>query len=75
MEIPLSAALQDRLAQLSQKRGRDAQTLVIEAIENLVSYDEWFGQQVDAGIVAADQGFLLDHDEVRSIIDRRYPQH
>jgi predicted transcriptional regulator len=75
MEIPLSADLQNRLTQLSHKRGRDAQTLVVEAIQNLLSYDEWFDREVDAGISAADHGQLLEHDEVRAALDRRYPQH
>jgi len=38
-----------------------------------VSYDEWFLREVQMGLAAADRGELIDHDEVRKLIDERYP--
>jgi predicted transcriptional regulator len=39
----------------------------------MVSYDEWFLREVGKGIEAADRGELRNHEEVRKLIDRRYP--
>lgn len=37
------------------------------------TYDEWFLRDVDKGITAADCGELLNHPDVRKLIDERYP--
>jgi len=73
MELHLSPALQAKLAQLASQQGRDSEALVVEAIERLVNYDEWFIREVEKGISAADRGEFIEHDEVRKHIDRRYP--
>ena len=39
----------------------------------MVSYHEWFLREVDKGLAAADRGELVDHGEVRKMIDERYP--
>jgi predicted transcriptional regulator len=72
MEVNLNPDLQARLARLAADRGSDADTLVQEAIERLVDYDEWFLQEVRKGLAAADRGELIDHDEVGKLIDSRY---
>lgn len=38
-----------------------------------VDYDEWFLRKVAAGIAAADCGKLVDHSDIRKLIDERYP--
>jgi RHH-type transcriptional regulator, rel operon repressor / antitoxin RelB len=73
MEVPLTPDLQAKLARLAAQQGRDTQTLVVEALERMVSYDEWFLREVRKGIAAADNGELRDHGEVRKLIDQRYP--
>jgi predicted transcriptional regulator len=37
-----------------------------------LNYDEWFLQKVNEGIAAADRGELMDHTDVRKMIDERY---
>ena len=39
----------------------------------MVNYDEWFLREVDRGLAAADRGELVDHNDVRKMIDERYP--
>ena len=73
MEVHLKPDLQAKLAQLASQQGRDSEALVIEAVERMVNYDEWFIREVEKGISAAEHGQLIDHDEVRRRIDRRYP--
>jgi predicted transcriptional regulator len=38
-----------------------------------VNYEEWFLREVDKGMATADLGKLVDHSNVRKLIDERYP--
>jgi predicted transcriptional regulator len=73
MEIPLSPDLQAKLSRLAIQQGRRTEDLATEAIERMVNYDEWFLVEVQKGIGAAERGEVTDHDEVRKLIDQRYP--
>ena len=73
MEVHLSPDLQAKLAQLASQQGRDSEALVVEAVQRMVTYDEWFIREVEKGIAAADRGEFVDHDEVKGRIERRYP--
>ncbi len=73
MEIPLTSDLQAKLSRLAAQQGRPTEALVVEAVERMVSYDEWFLREVQKGLAAADRGELIDHEEVRKLIDQRYP--
>ena len=50
MEVNLNPDLQARLSHLAAQQGRDSETLVREAIERLVDYDEWHLSEVDKGL-------------------------
>jgi predicted transcriptional regulator len=73
MEVRLNPDLQAKLTQLASQRGRDSEALVVEAVERLVNYDPWFVREVEKGVSAAEQDDLMEHEEVRKLIDRRYP--
>jgi predicted transcriptional regulator len=73
MEVPLDADLQAKLNRLAAEQGRATESLVVEAVERMVSYDEWFLREVDKGLAAAEEGDLVDHAEVRKLVDERYP--
>jgi predicted transcriptional regulator len=73
MEVSLTPDLQKKLTRLAAEQGRASEALVVEAIERLVSYHEWFLREVEKGIMAADHGELTDHEEVRKLIQQRYP--
>lgn len=64
MEIELSPELQAKLERIASQQGRDSKSLVHEAVERLVSYDDWFVRQVEIGLADADRGELLDHENV-----------
>lgn len=72
MEVPLKPDLQAKLSRLAAQQGQATETLVVEALERLVNYDEWFLREVDKGLAAAEHGDLVDHAEVRKMIDSRY---
>jgi len=73
MEVHLNPDLQAKLAQLASQLGRKSEELVVDAVERMVNYDQWFMREVEKGISAADGGELVDHDKVKALIDRRYP--
>src|SRR5690349_2635793 len=49
MEVQLTPDLQAKLARLASDQGRPAESLVVEAIERMVSYDDWFRREVGKG--------------------------
>ena len=73
MEVRLNPDLQAKLAELASQQGRDTEELVIDAVERMVNYDQWFVREVQKGITAADRGELVDQEEVKKLINRRYP--
>ena len=64
MEIELSPELQAKLDRIASQQGRDTKSLVHEAVERLVGYDEWFIRQVEKGLAQVDGGEVLEHREV-----------
>jgi predicted transcriptional regulator len=73
MDVPLNPDLEAKLSRLAEQQGRASTALVVEAVERMVNYDEWFLREVDKGLAAADSGRLVDHSDVRKMIDERYP--
>jgi predicted transcriptional regulator len=73
MEIRLNPDLQAKLTRLATDRGSDPESLAREAIERFVDYDEWFARQVAEGLAAADRGDFVEHEDVRRLIDSRFP--
>lgn len=74
MEVRFKPDVQEKLARAAAQQGRDSEALVVEAVERMLSYDEWFLAEVEKGVAAADRGELIDHDDIRKLIDDRYPR-
>jgi predicted transcriptional regulator len=72
MDVPLNPDLQAKLSRLAAQQGRASEALIVEAVERLVNYDEWFLREVDKGLAAADRGDFVEHSAVRRMIDERY---
>ena len=64
MEIELSPELQAKLERMASEQGRDSKSLVHEAVERLVGYDEWFAREVEKGLAQLDRGEVLEDKEV-----------
>jgi predicted transcriptional regulator len=73
MEVRLKPDLEAKLSRLASEQGRDRESLVVEAVERMVNYDEWFVQEVEKGLAAADRGEFVEEQDIRKLIDRRYP--
>ena len=72
MEVRLKSDLQEKLTRLATEKGRDSESLVVEAVERMVDHDEWLMREIEKGL-AADRGELIEHEEIRKRIDSRYP--
>ena len=70
---PLNPDLQAKLSRLAAEQGRASESLVVEAVERMVNYQEWLLREVDKGLAAAERGEFMDHADVRKVIDERYP--
>jgi predicted transcriptional regulator len=74
MEVRFDPTLQEKLTRAAAEQGRDSEALVVEAVERMLSHDEWFVREVEKGIAAADRGELIDHADVRKLIENRFPR-
>jgi predicted transcriptional regulator len=72
MNVQFSPEIQAKLDRAASEQGRNTESLIQEAVERLLNYDEWFARQVEEGLSAADRGEFVEHDEVRKLIDSRY---
>lgn len=73
MEVQFTTDQQAKLSRMAAEQGRAAEELVQEAVERLLCYEEWFSQEVDQGLAAAEKGEFIEHDDVRRMIETRYP--
>jgi predicted transcriptional regulator len=74
MEINLSPELQAKLDRIASQQGRDSASLVYEAVERLVGYDEWFIRQLELGLAQVDRGEVLEQEEVAARMERLIAQ-
>lgn len=64
MEVNLSPELQAKLERVAEQQGRNKESLVREAVERLLGYDDWFVREVEKGLAQIERGEVLDHKEV-----------
>jgi predicted transcriptional regulator len=74
MEVQFSADLQTKLSRIALEQGRDSAALVVEAVERMVNYDEWFLAEVDRGLAQIESGQTLSHEEVGARLDKYLTQ-
>ncbi len=55
MEVQFTPDQQAGLARLAAEQGRSEESLVREAIDRLLSYNEWFVREVEKGLADADR--------------------
>lgn len=70
MEVNLKPELQAKLDEVAAQQGRDAQSLVIEAVERLIDYEAWFVQEVEKGLAEIERGEVLEHEEVGARLEK-----
>jgi hypothetical protein len=50
MDVPLNPDLPAKQIRLAAHQGRASEVLVVEDVERLVNYDEWFLREVEKGL-------------------------
>ena len=70
MEVNLTPELQAKLDEVAAQQGPDAQSLVQEAVQRLVDYDQWFVREVEKGLAQIERGEVLEHEEVGARLER-----
>ena len=72
MLVELTTEQEALLTQIADAQGRKAESLVREAVERMIGYEDWFLAEVKRGLAAVDQGALIDHEDVRRMIEQRF---
>jgi predicted transcriptional regulator len=72
MEVRFSPELQEKIDRVAAGHGCDSESLVLEAVERFMNYDEWVLREVEDGLAAADRGEFIEHEEVGKLIESRY---
>jgi predicted transcriptional regulator len=73
LEYPLTCIRHDKLSLMDAAQGRATEALMQQAVERLLSHEEWFSQKGDKGLAAADRGEFVEHDDVCRMIETPYP--
>ena len=72
MEVQLSPEKEAQLKHFATRTGREAEQLVVEAVDRLLEYDARFIEAVEEGRAAARRGELLEHEEVVARIESMF---
>jgi predicted transcriptional regulator len=70
MELHLTAETEARLNELAQRTHRGTDELLTEAVEHLVTYNEWLERKVKDSM-AAERGKTVPDEEVRAWVRQR----
>jgi predicted transcriptional regulator len=71
MDVNLPPDLEGKLTLAAGRRGVSPETLIREAIERAVDYDDWFIREVEKGLAQVNAGQVLTHDAVGSRLDQK----
>jgi len=69
MEVHFSPDLQSKLTRLASQQSTDSEALVIEAVERLVNYDDWFRAEVLTGVAQIERGQTVSHEDAGARLD------
>jgi predicted transcriptional regulator len=70
MQVNLPPELQAKLDRIAAKQGREPESLLNEAVERFVGYDDWFIQQVEKGLAQVERGEVLEHEELVARVEK-----
>ncbi len=72
MEVHLSPKQEQELAQLASRKGRQPKELAEEVLGFYLQHEARFVDAVRRGLASADEGQLIEHEEVLARIDRLF---
>jgi predicted transcriptional regulator len=62
--VRIDSRMLKRLDGLARKRNRSRTSVLAEAVERYLEYEEWFASEVRKGLKEAERGELVDHEVV-----------
>jgi predicted transcriptional regulator len=71
MELHLTPEAQAKLNDLALRTRRGADELIEEAVDHLVTWNDWLERKVNSSIAAAERGEITSDEEVRAWLERR----
>jgi predicted transcriptional regulator len=71
MELHLTPETEVKLNDLARRTRRGTDDLLQEAVEHLVTYNDWFERKVKDSIAAAERGETVPDEEVRAWLEER----
>lgn len=74
-DIKIPGALAERLDRVAATSGRRAASIVREALEKQLDYEEWFAKAVQEGFESADREDWLSHEESKNRLKARIEAH
>lgn len=73
MEVRLKPELEAQLSRMAAEQGCATEALIEDALRRLVDHDKWFRSEVEKGLKDLEEGRFLEDDDVRRMIEERYP--
>jgi predicted transcriptional regulator len=71
MELHLTPETEAKLNDLAKRTHRGTDELLGEAVDYLVSYNEWFERKVKDSMIAAEGSQTVSNEEVGAWLERR----
>jgi predicted transcriptional regulator len=71
MELHLPRETQIKLNDLAQRTHRGTDELIQEAVDHLVTYNEWFERKVKDSQAAVERGETVSDEQVRDWLESR----
>jgi predicted transcriptional regulator len=71
MALHVTPELEAKLDELARRTQRDKAELLQEAVNNLVSYNDWFEGKVTASAEASERGEIVADEDVRAWLEQR----
>ena len=71
MELQLPPEIEAKLNDLALRTHRGTDELLLEAVDHLVTYNDWFERKVKSSMAAVEHGEIVSNEDVRAWLDRR----
>jgi len=71
MELHLTPETEAKLNELARQTHRGTDELLAEAVDHLVTYNEWFAHKVNSSIAAVERGDTVPDEDVRAWLEER----
>jgi predicted transcriptional regulator len=73
MEVHFKPETEAAINRVAANNQSNADEYVQQLVEAYLDHDSWFREKVREGIAAADRGDLIEHEDVRKLIDSWFP--